>query len=523
MTHRFLWFIFSLVFTLILNTASAQSRVGKIEGCVVDPYNKPILNVHVMLSPTNLADVTDEHGYFTVEKVAPGTYTLKFDHIAFKAKIIENIKIQRGQVLYLNRIILEHEIIDLDEIVVTATRTERHIYDASNPINLVSESTIREHNAKTSAEALREETCIFVQKTNHGGGSAIIRGLSSNQILILVDGFRLNNSTYRLGNHQYLTTVDNHMVHQIEVVRGPTSVLYGSDALGGTINLITKKPNLQSQDFDLNYKISGRYASADEEKTVKTEFSLHNHKLALQTGFSFKDYGDLRRGKNSDHPQLEKSTNGLKQSPTGFKAYDFDSKLVYDLTLSQTLILAYQMSKQKDVPRYDKYETDGYLRWLYQPQNRNLVYLIYENNLQAKYVSSLRSSVSLHRQEEEREMQKKATLLLTKEKDNVRTMRLALQLNSLYWRHLLIYGAELYLDKIYSGRFTIDAETGKSEKDMRGYYPDGARYNSFGLFLQDEMHLNPKWRATAGIRFSYFYTEFTIPFAFCFETGSTFG
>lgn len=310
--HKFVW---SLILTLLWNITSALSATGKIEGYVLNLQGIPISNLHVILSPSKLADITDVEGYFVIENVRPGIYTLKFDHIGFKTKIIKNIKIQGNEVLKLDRITLEPKVINLDEIVVTATRTDRRIYDISHSINVVSESTIKERNAKTTAEALREEPGIFVQKTSHGGGSAIIRGLSSNQILILVDGIRLNNSTYRLGNHQYLTTVDNFVVGQLEVVRGPTSVLYGSDALGGTINLLTKKPNLQRTNFNVDYGIIGRYASADEEKTVRTEISLDNYNFAFQIGFSYKDYGDLKRGENSDYPQLEKSTNGLKQTP----------------------------------------------------------------------------------------------------------------------------------------------------------------------------------------------------------------
>ena len=309
-------FIYALFFILIMNSHSIQSQTGKVEGHVFEPTGEPVSNLHVMLTNAKFADVTDEHGYFIIENIPPGIYNIKFNHIGFKTRIIENIKIQKDQVLNLNKIVLQPQILQLNELVVTATRTNRNIYDVSQSINIVSETKIKERDVKTSAEALREETGIFVQKTNHGGGSAIIRGLSSNQILILVDGIRLNNSIYRLGNHQYLTTVDNHMVQQIEVVRGPTSVLYGSDALGGTINLITEQPLFQSANFNLDYKIFGRYASADREKTTRTEVSFHNNKLALKSGFSYKSYGDLRRGRNSYYPQIEKSTNGFIQSPS---------------------------------------------------------------------------------------------------------------------------------------------------------------------------------------------------------------
>lgn len=500
-----------LVLIFLLRSASAQSQTGKIEGFVFDPKGKPISDLHVLVENTILGDVTDMNGYFIVENIKPGTYTLKLDHIGYKTKFIKDIEVRGNQTVTLEPITLEVKILELDGIIVTATRTDRHITEVSNSVNIVSESRIRERNAKTSSEALREETGIFVQKTSHGGGSAIIRGLSSNQILILVDGIRLNNSLYRLGNHQYLTTIDNAIVHQMEVVRGPTSVLYGSDAMGGTINIITKKPNLQSAKFDVNYRLLSRYASADEEKTARAELSLQGHKFAFQTGFSYKDYNDLKRGKNSHHPQIEKSTNGLRQTPTGFTAYDFDSKMIYQPTPLQTFILAYQMSKKIDVPRYDKYENNSYLRWVYQPQNRNLMYLTYENNLQNKLVTSLRATISYHRQEEGREQQQNSTSPLTKEKDDVHTIGLSLQLNSIFRQHLLTYGADMYLDHVFSERFFIDTENGTSEKDIRGRYPDGSKYNSFGLFLQDEIRMTPEWRVIPGIRFSHFTTHFTIP------------
>ena len=503
--------ILSLFFSLTVYTTFAYSKSGKIQGYVIDLNGKPISNLHVIIDRTNLGDLTDEKGYFLVENIPAATYDVKFDHIGFNTKIIKSITVQKDRIFNFGKITLEQKVLTLRGVVITATRSNQQTFDVSQPINVISENTIKQRHAKTSAEALREEAGVFIQKTNHGGGSAIIRGLSSNQILILVDGIRLNNSTYRLGNHQYLTTVDHHIVRQIEVVRGPTSVLYGSDALGGTINLITQKPYLKNNNFNLNYRILGRYASADNEKTIRSEFSIHNHKIALQTGFSIKDYEDLRRGKNSDYPQLEKSTNDQKQSPSGFKAYDFDSKLVYSPTAFQTLILAYQMSKQKNVPRYDKYENNNYFRWFYQPQNRDLVYLLYENSLQTKFVTSCRAALSFHRQQEGRQIQQKVASLLTKEIDDVRTLGLTLQFNSLYKQHLLTYGAELYFDKVYSKRFFIDSETNTTAQDLRGRYPNGAEYSSIGFFLQDEIHFSQRLTMTAGLRFSYFFTEFKLP------------
>ncbi len=219
--------------------AAAQRHA--ISGLVTDPQGEAISDLY-----------TDNNGAFRFEDLSPGSYTLTLQHIGFLQSVHEVTLLEED--VALPPVILEYDVLDLEDVVVTASRAERDVVDVPESVSLVSSREIRERNSKTSAEALREEPGVFVQKTNHGGGSAIIRGLSSNQILLLVDGIRLNNSIYRLGNHQYLTTVDNQMIERMEVVRGPTSVLYGSDALGGTINLITRKPRRNDAEKSVDLK-----------------------------------------------------------------------------------------------------------------------------------------------------------------------------------------------------------------------------------------------------------------------------
>jgi len=481
---------------------------GIIQGCAHDTEGNPIPTLNVILIGTNQGAATDADGYFIIQGIQPGTYTVTFEHISFKPLSIENLVI-REDTLSLGTVTLKQLIIPIHEVVVTATRSNRRVVDVSRPVNVVPAQRIEERNAKTSAEALREETGIFIQKTSHGGGSAIIRGFSSNQVLLLIDGVRLNNSTYRLGNHQYLTSVDNFIVDRLEVVRGPTSVLYGSDAMGGAVNAITKIPTLTNTDPAMNYRIGSRYASADQEKTARADITLHNHRWALLTGFSYKGYGDLRRGSNSSHPELENATDGCIQRPTGFSAYDLDAKLVYSLKPEQRFIMAYQMAKKIDVPRYDKYENNGYHRWVYTPQNRNLFYMIYENASKDKFFSSLRASVSYHIQEEGRETQKMVDDPISKERDKVNTLGLTLQLDSEFRRHHLSYGVDIYADDVSSNSRTI-AGNGIVKVDERGRYPDNAAYASIGAFLQDEIRIAKTWTATAGVRASRFTTTFTL-------------
>ncbi|MEJ2537113.1 MAG: TonB-dependent receptor plug domain-containing protein [Calditrichia bacterium] len=256
-----------MITCLLSGLIIAQDRSGKISGVVTDPAQKPVAEVYVSLNPINRTALTGQNGYFEFSGIPAGTYSLSFRHISYQDKSIKDISVDTGQITEVDTVQLQERIFPSEEVSVTATRTERNLFEVSKPLNLVNSRQIENREAKTSAEALREEAGLFVQKTNHGGGSAIIRGLSSNQILLLVDGVRLNNSTYRLGNHQYLTTVDNQMVDRIEVVRGPSSLMYGSDALGGTINILTRNPDFVSGGLQFQSRLFNRYATADEEKT----------------------------------------------------------------------------------------------------------------------------------------------------------------------------------------------------------------------------------------------------------------
>jgi outer membrane receptor protein involved in Fe transport len=324
----------------------------------------------------------------------------------------------------------------------------------------------------------------------------------------LVDGIRLNNSTYRLGNHQYLTTVDNLLAEKIEVVRGPTSVLYGSDALGGTINIISKKPTLSDSKFTTDFKLYSHFASADAEKTARAEASLQNSKFAVQTGFSYKNYGDLKRGKLSPHSQIEKSTNGLIQTPSGYSGYDFDAKLHYASDSSQVLTFAYQLTRQSHIPRYDKYENDNYLRWIYHPQNRNLLYLKYDKYTQSNFLSALHLTLSYHHQNEGREIQESPSSVLTNEQDHVHTYGASIQANGNYKDHAITVGGEFYLDKVYSKRLITSIENGKTINDVRGRYPDDTNYSSLGIYVQDELGLTSRLKLILGARFSYVRVDF---------------
>lgn len=499
-----------IIILFIINTLQGQEPEGEVQGTIYSLSREPVPDVYIVIPSLRLMEVSDSNGRFRIPKIVKGIYTVQFVHIGYRTRVIDLLEIKPGVSTDLDSVILESNIYSSNEIIVTASRAERSPDQIPAQVNTVSMNQIKCLEAKTSAEALREETGLFIQKSNHGGGSVIIRGLGSNQILLLVDGIRINNSTFRLGNHQYLTTVDEFMAGQIEVVRGPTSVLYGSDALGGTINVVTRRPGLFSPHLMYHVNFFSRYSSADNEKTARGEFVLSYERLAFQAGYSYKSYGDLRRGANSDYPELEKSTNGVKQTPNSFDAYDVDTKILFGLTPLQTLTFAYQHGRQIDVPRYDKYETENYYHWIYEPQRRDLVYLKYDIILSTRDLTTFTGTVSWHRQEEGREMQKSMNSTFTRENDYVNTTGILLTLNSRYKLHQFTAGSEFYADKVSSSRFLRKAGDDAEIEDSRGRYPDHSTYTSLGIFLQDEVEINRNWFLVPGLRYSFFQTGFSL-------------
>jgi len=508
---RFFLSAFFLFISALFCFASAAPGNGLIQGVVTDGEGNPVVKAHVELISTIIGAVTDKRGEFILKRVPEGVYSLRITHISYTKKVISPVVVRKKSAVKLGIIKLKINVLQSPGISVTATRSTNEITDVSKAVNLIPEIVISERNSKTTAEVLREEPGVFVQKTSHGGGSAIIRGLSSNQILLMVDGIRLNNSTYRLGNHSYLTMIDYFSLEQLEVVRGPASVLYGSDALGGAVNAITKERISGNNKAGFNYRVFGRAATADKERTSRVEMSYISEKIGMVGGLSFKRFGDLRRGTNNSVPELEHSLNGPVQTPSGFDCFDYDYKLITYPSRTTKLTLATQYTKKSNLPRYDKYENSGYFKWLYNPQIRHLTYLKLNKSLNNRYVSSMEITLSLNNQKEGREKQKKPESSITRESVDVKTGGFTLQLRSFIRGHFLTYGSEVYHDLVSSERSRQDPVTLELTKDKQARYPDGATYTSFGAYIQDEFNISRRFKTIAGVRWSMFSTEFSLP------------
>ncbi len=228
------------------------------------------------------------------------------------------------------------------ETVVTATRIPTDLLASPRAVTVVDAAELERRSPRTTPEALLEEEGVFLQRTNHAAGTPIVRGLLGQQVLLLVDGVRINNAVTRAGPNQYLNTVDPFLVEQVELVRGPASVLYGSDAVGGVVSVRTAEPRFAAKEGMRSLAmLKGLAGTADE--------SLQGH---LRLGMSLPDTAALGAFTARDFNDLSSALG--PQRYTGYEEFDGALKVRQRLFPGGQVRLQYQAVRQGNAPRTDR-------------------------------------------------------------------------------------------------------------------------------------------------------------------------
>jgi hemoglobin/transferrin/lactoferrin receptor protein len=385
----------------------------------------------------------------------------------------------------------------LDEVIVTAQRQERQLMLLPAAVNILSKQQLAEAGSRTTPEALMAVNGVFVQKTNHGGGSPFVRGLTGNQVLVLVDGIRLNNSTFRYGPNQYLNTIDPFTVKRIEVIKGAGSVQYGTDAIGGVLNILSQDPEFSPGKNEWKSRLAARYMTGNMEKTVRGEALFSGKKIAMIAGFTKKNFGDLIGG----------DTTG-RQSPSGYDEWSFDCKTKYLLQPDIQLTFATQFLQQQAVPVYHKLQLENFAINEMDPQQRLLSYARLQVHGRSRIVRGLEATLSFQQQTEGRRSSKNGSSILRSERDNTNTAGFTIDvfsdINKIWTANS---GIELYHDRVGSTRKDIDVQNGTTAL-KRGLYPDGSRYGNYSVYTMHHFRFG-KWIADAGLRFNAFGIQVT--------------
>ncbi len=363
--------------------------------------------------------------------------------------------------------------------------------------NQITQEDIRDKITRTMPESLIQIPGISIQKTAHGHGSPFIRGFTGFRNILTVDGIRLNNSVFREGPNQYWNTLDSFMLNRIEVLKGPASVLYGSDSIGGTVITSTKEPKTFEKGFHSNAANYFRYSSSEGSFTERGEIIGNYDSLGLFAGLTIRDYGDLTTAKLG---RLENS---------GYDEYDADLKFVYKLAEKEKIVVAYQRTRQDDVPRTHRTKfaeswhgttvgTD--LRHDFD-QERDLIYAQYhKEDIRNSFMSDVSISISLHRHAEEF-----VRVTSTKKQEfrsfAVNTAGLWAKAGSQISIGYLTYGFEYYSDDVQSQGKDISSTGAITEFD-RGEVADDSDYQMLGIFIQDEFSPQKNLSIILGARYS---------------------
>ena len=441
-----------------------------------------------------------------------------FQHVFyFKISIIKN---DITNVLYLQR-----QPQYLDEIVISASKFEQSKREVPQKIISIKEDDIVLMNPQTSADLLESSGQVFVQKSQLGGGSPMIRGFSTNRLLLSIDGVRMNNAIFRGGNVQNVIAIDPFSIQNTEIILGAGSVIYGSDAIGGVMNFYTKKP-LRSFSDSLELKINStmRYASASREKSGHFDLNLGWKKWASFTSISYTNFDDLKMGKYGpdDYLRLEyvdTSSSGIDvirensdarvQKFTGYNQINILEKIHYQAKDNISFDFGLHYSETSDYPRYDRlilYDTNNLksAEWNYGPQKWFLA------NLQFTKLSSnstLHDKIKVgaaYQSFQESRIDRNFNSLLRREREElVDMMTLNVDFEkSITDKSKLFYGLEYLYNKVHSKGLETNIVSSESNR-IASRYPDGSTWSSAAAYLSYKYKPNKEFTFQSGIRYNH--------------------
>ena len=388
----------------------------------------------------------------------------------------------------------------IGEVVVTTQRVPLNEQLIPYSISLLDKKEIDYFSKRSTPEMLMNTEGVFVQKTNHGGGSPFIRGLTGNQTLLLFDGIRLNNSIYRYGPNQYLNTVDVFTIDRIEVARGTGSVQYGSDALGGALQIFSVEPLLNSTGSEWHGNVTGKMMTDGMEKTGRGQLEYNSKKMAMLIGGTYRDFGDLVGGKET----------GV-QSPSGYTEYAFDGKLLFALKENMQLTLASQFLNQSHVPVYHKVVLENYAVNEFKPQQRLMNYARLNIHGRKKIFDQVKFIASWQQNTENTAAQKNNTVLMQLDSNRVNTLGFVADVTSAFSKFWSANsGLEYYHDNVSGSRFVIDNTGTVPSLEKRGLYPDDSKYGNFSVYSLHNFATG-NWILDAGFRLNTFNINIDDP------------
>lgn len=503
--------LFILLFVIFLTSAAQNIRV------VNSATKEPVENVLVISK--KYTTQTNAEGWVNLKNIGKEE-TLLFQHSSF-LKITTTLEKIKG---WENIVELTEAPIRIDEVVISANRWEQSKTEIPLKIQNIRSVDIFRFQPQTTADMLGSSGGVFIQKSQLGGGSLMIRGFSANRLLLVVDGIRMNNAIYRSGNLHNVISLDVNSLEETEVIFGPGSVIYGSDALGGVMSFNTLVPRLStSEDSVVKGRIMSRYSGASDEKMVHGDFSFGKKKWAALFSGTFSDFGNLRMGSHGPHEYLRqeyvspgkypeedqviKNSNTQIQVPTGYRQMNLLGKIRYRPSEFIDVVFSAHHSQTSDIPRYDRlvvYRNNSlqYARWYYGPQKWSLYSGQFDYRKKHLLFDKLKIISGYQNYTESRNDRKLFDTSLNQRKEDLQIYSVNIDLGkTVNKQHELFYGGEGFFNKVSSSGIVENISNGESEQ-ISSRYPDGSKYSSLAGYFSWKYNLNGKIILQAGGRFT---------------------
>ncbi|MFN8278866.1 MAG: TonB-dependent receptor [Saprospiraceae bacterium] len=417
----------------------------------------------------------------------------------------------------------------LDELVFSASRNKDVRRSVSPQILLLKQSTIEESQAKSMAEVLSMTGQVFVQKSQAGGGSPVLRGFEANRCLLVVDGVRLNNLIYRGGHLQNIITLDNQSLERVEILFGPSSTMYGSDALGGVIHMTTKSLEFAGNEKSpiLRLNAFGRISSAEKERTIHADFQLGGKKWSMLTSLTASNFGDVTMGKMinpfygksfGERPYYIQRINGrdsllpndnqYAQVQSAYQQFDIVQKLGYKPNQHSLHILNVQYSTSGDIPRYDRLTDPAgsglrFAEWYYGPQKRLMTAYSFQYKNENCYFQQFQILANYQNIEESRHSRRFNNSNLQSRIEKVDVIGLNLDAVRSSGRHFVYTGLDVQYNQLKSTAHATNINNlTQSPLDTR--YPDGDNsMKTAALYASHRYQWSSNWSINEGLRLGY--------------------
>ncbi len=431
-------------------------------------------------------------------------------------------------------VLLAERSYDINGYVVSASKFEEKSSDVAQLVAVIDQKQMQFMGQANTADVLQQSGRAFIQKSQMGGGSIAMRGFEANKVLMVIDGVRMNNAIYRGGHLQNVLSVDNNMLDKTELLFGPGSVVYGSDALGGVVHFYTKNPLLATGNKTLIKAMAfSRLGTAMNEKTGHFDFNIGLKKWALLSSVTVSDFGDMSIGKRGTKgyeswgrrtfyverfgykDSMVMNADSFVQNPTGYKQWDFMQKVLFQQNRFFSHLLNVQHSNTSDVPRYDRLTEisngkPAHATWYYGPQTRTM--FSYKLAVDKKSIAFDKANFVIAYQDIKESRHNRgfgsSYTYTTHRNEHVKVG----SLNADFQKEIsskseLRYGAEITHNDVQSSASKENVNTGALAKQSTRYPDGGSIMRSMALYATQSAYFSKRLILNTGIRFTSTYLK----------------